>query len=94
VRKLKSKTQKEIDAEIAALRELKPKIRRFSAFGNDHWKSIELQIAVLEQDMDNDDISGIIDPDENSIAYDTIQWREGRDVDYAPAETWKDLIRS
>jgi hypothetical protein len=83
------KTQKQIDAEIAALREIKPRVPRYTGFGDDNWKKIDVQIAVLERDMDEDDISGIVDADENSIAYETIQWRDGNPVDEEPTASWK-----
>jgi len=87
----KSKTQKQIDAEIAALKDVRTRVRRFSAFGTDHWRQIDLQVRVLEQHLDEDDLAAITDPDENSIAYDTIQWRDGEPVDEAPAAGWESL---
>src|SRR5208337_2424334 len=89
--KLKPKTEKEVNAEIAKLLEIKPKVRRFSMFGNDHWKQIDIQLRVLREEIDDDDISGIADPDDNSAAYETLQWMEGRDVDASPADQWEGL---
>jgi len=85
----KPKTQKQIDVEIATLKNIKPKVRRFTAFGDDNWAKIDIQINVLENDLDEDDISQYTDPDENSEAYNTIQWRNGEFVDESPSDGWK-----
>jgi len=94
---MKAKTQKEIKREIAALLALKdnPKFRRYSAFGDDHFRSIDIQVAVLENDWDEDEVnSRYPDADSNSIAYDTFRWRQGMEVDEEPAEGWKALVRT
>ena len=92
MKKLVPKTQDEVEKEVAALKDLKCKIRRFSAFGDDHWKSIDVQIEVLEDNLDEDDIDQFDDPDLNSIAYETMSWAMGEEVDESPAEGWKSLL--
>ena len=99
------KTQEEIDAEVKALKEMQPKVRRYSIFNEDNWAKMDIAIRVLEEDMDQEGIQEFLDrelkdeaitedqvPDLDSIGYDTIQWREGYEVDYAPAEGWKSLV--
>jgi hypothetical protein len=89
--KPKSKTEKEIQAEIALLKDIKPFVRHFSGFGGDNHKLLEIQIRVLEEDFDDNDVNHIYeDVDENSIAYETVQWRDGTDEDIeSPIEGWK-----
>lgn len=53
---MKKPTNKEIAAEAKKLDEMKPKVRRFSMFGDDNWAAIEAQIRVLEEDLDEDEI--------------------------------------
>ena len=89
--KVKPKTEKEVNTEIAKLLEIRPKVRRFSVFGADHWKQIDLQLRVLRKEMHESDINNIMDPDENSVAYETLQWMEGRDVDASPVGQWEGL---
>lgn len=87
------KTDEEIDAEIATLREMKPRVRHFTAFGDDNWKAIELQIFVLEERMDTDQAGDEYDDaDEYSHATEAIQWMEG-EIETAPSEGWKELVR-
>lgn len=70
-------TAKQIQAEIEALTEIKPKVRRLTFFGDDNHKAIDAQIKVLEKDLDEDAI------------YD--RWDDGRLLDYAQsARAWLD----
>jgi len=91
VKKLKPKTEKEVNTEITKLLKIRPKVRRFSFFGTDHWKQIDLQLRVLREEIDEDDINEIEDPDDNNTAYDALQWMEGHDVDASPANQWEGL---
>ena len=50
------KTNEQIDAEIAALNEMKPSVRHRSAFGDDNHEAIEAQLSVLRERMDTDEI--------------------------------------
>jgi hypothetical protein len=50
------KSIKSIDAEIAALTALLPKVRQKNVFGEDHRHAIEAQLAVLRRRMLMDDI--------------------------------------
>jgi hypothetical protein len=94
--KIKEKTEREVKKEIAALKGLfdNPKFRRYSGFGDDHFRSIRVQIAVLESDWDEQDIGErYSDPDQNSLAYETLQWKLGHEVDESPMGGWLNLIR-
>lgn len=46
------KTNQAIDAEVEALKKIKPNIRRHSVFGDDHHAAIDVVIAVLQGRMD------------------------------------------
>ena len=50
------KTQEQIKTEIEALKTVRPNVRSRSMFGDDNLGSIDAQIQVLEDDMDDDDI--------------------------------------
>jgi hypothetical protein len=91
----KLRTEKEIKAEIAALLAIKenPKFRRYSGFGDDHFKAIDIQVSVLERGYDQDDVDERYEnSDQHSIASDTVRWREGEEVDEGPVEGWQVLI--
>lgn len=100
----KKPTDKQIAAEIAALKKMKPNVRRLSAFGDDHHAAIDAQIRVLEQKLTNNQIydyfdavgDSDIDHDEGrsenvlSAATDAAQWRDG-DTKEKPSMSWKEL---
>jgi hypothetical protein len=46
----------EIEKEIAKLEEIKPKIKHYSFFGDDHWASIDAQVQVLTEQMTDTDV--------------------------------------
>ena len=94
---------KEIKAEIAALKKLKPKIRQYSAFGGDNHACVDAQIEVLESDMNADDIynradEGIAAEEElwNDNVRDSaevaLKWKLGESF-VAPSVDWEPLIR-
>jgi hypothetical protein len=100
----KERTVLEVKEEIAALKELKPRIRRYSGFGTDHYPQIDAQIVVLEENLDEDEIDSRYcsdDEDEDlgqdefgeirMIAIDALEWRDGRKAE-APSEEWKPLV--
>jgi len=93
---LRSKAERE--AEVKALRELLPKIRRYSAFGDNHRAAISAQIQVIEGNMSNDEIFDMEESGEwasnvREAASDALDWLEGRDLEEGPnpAKTWESL---
>lgn len=52
----KRKTEDQINAEIAALVALKPKVRKRTAFGDDNHAAIDAQLAVLRERMSSDEV--------------------------------------
>jgi hypothetical protein len=90
---------KEIELEITTLKEMKPKVRRSSAFGDDHHAAIDAQIDVLQNNHSEDWIWGQADEPADSgyvdnvrdSALDAARWRSG-DEDTKPSEGWKELV--
>lgn len=50
------KTKEEIDKQITALKEIRPKVRPHSAFGDDNLAALDAQVDVLENSLDSADI--------------------------------------
>lgn len=53
---MKERTQEEIEQQIDRLKEIRPKVRPYTAFGDDNLAKLDAQVKVLEEDMDSDDI--------------------------------------
>jgi hypothetical protein len=87
------KTEAQIDAEIAVLSKMKPTVRHYSMFGDDHWQHIDVQIEVLEERMDEDEIADRYDDaDDNAAAYEAVKWMKGEEEE-GLAESWKPLVK-
>ena len=87
-----------VTEQIAALREIKPKVRERSAFGDNHHDSIDAQIEVLEKNLTErmiddrsvfEDEDSYDDEDEDrwktnvrESAYDARHWLDGVYEDY------------
>lgn len=83
----------EIKKEIETLKEMKPKVRQYSAFGDDHHESIDAQIDVLENLLDGDEIYDRYENGPESVLDNAIQAREWlNDHNEAPSVGWKDLL--
>jgi len=98
------RSQEEINAEIAKLKEMKPTVRHFTAFHDDNHEAIDAQIRVLEKGMTEDEIYDHWDRAEadehaRSAALDAQQWRDGEerpdveDQDATPSSGWEELIQ-
>ena len=94
---MKKQTDKLVNAEIAKLKKMKPKIRRYTAFGDDNWEKVDAEIRVLEKRMDQDDVDehwdGENDRDRelHSSACDAVEWLEGGSV-ASPSSEWESLV--
>lgn len=91
------RTEKEIQDEITALRELKPRVPYESMFGDNNHNAIEAQIETLESDLVEDDIYEKLENEEwlqneESAALDARQWMDG-DSEDKPSESWKPLAK-
>ncbi len=100
--KTKPKTDKQVVAEIAALRKIKPKVRIRSMFGDNHHHAIEAQIYVLENKLPEAKVISRYEPDESieegeqernvfEAAMDAVAWRDGERED-GLVDEWKELV--
>lgn len=95
--KHKTPTGKDIKAEIAKLKDLKPKVRHFTAFDEDNRAAIGVQIDCLEESWDEDDLrqrhqDEDINDFEADNARDVLNWLEGEAE--APSKDWADLVEN
>lgn len=90
------RTKEEIDAEVAKLREMKPKVRSRTAFGDSNWEAIDAQIEVLEGRRDEtwiwDEFPDGIEDNRFDAAQDALRWREGQS-DEPPSKGWDPLTK-
>lgn len=88
-----SKTQAEIDKQIEALKAIRPKVKPYSAFGDNNLDKLDAQLKVLEEDMDSDEVwdewpEEEADSEVRMSADDAVSWRDGEsDIDDL-AEDW------
>lgn len=95
----------ELVAEIAALQELRPKIRPRSMFGDDHLAAIDAQIEVLSEQMSGEKIydryyvederkTDVPTPESENILHNAMiarQWLDG-DEPETPSSGWEALV--
>ena len=87
-------------AEIKALEDIKPKVRKMSGFGDDNHSKIDAEIAVLKEDLDEDaiydrwpaDDEGGDNPAELDSALGARRWMDGEE-DTGLAESWEPVTR-
>ena len=86
------KTQKEIDAQIAALNEVRPRVKPYSFFGDDNLAKLDAQVRVLEEDLDEDDVGEEWPEDDEmdirTAADDAVTWRDGESDIENLADDW------
>lgn len=92
------KSDEEIAAEIAALTAMKPTVRQFSVFQDDHHAAIDAQIDVLTQRMDMDALETEFGDSADNIreeAIDAHDWLHGLQSNdmLKPSENWLSLVR-
>lgn len=86
-------TDEQIKAEIAALREIKPRVRQQSTFGDNHHDAIDAQIEVLENRWDDSETEENY-PDEGSVrdaALEACNWLQGGGASDSLVGDWKSL---
>ena len=86
-------TPEQIKKEIETLTEMKPKVKRFSAFGHDHYAAIDAQVDVLKNDLSTEDIDGQYEGDVQSQAHDARAWLEGEYALDTLSEDWEGLAQ-
>ena len=98
------KTEEQVKAEAELLSSMKTRIRRYSFFGDDNWAKIDVQIAVLESSLDEDELNDYVDNQQeeldltddqkyelSSVGFEAIEWRDGT-LDEPPSDGWKSLL--
>jgi len=97
------RTPKEISAQIATLKKIKPLVPAKSVVGDDNHGAIEAQIEVLKTNMSEDDIftradDGITPSHKlwtdyvRDIAMDARQWLDGNSFS-PPSTDWEPIIK-
>ena len=87
------KSKEEIQNEIRALKEIRPKVRPTSMLGDDNLAALDAQVDVLENKLDDNDIYDKYDHVDSSEyvlenALDARSWRDGAsDIEHL-AEDW------
>ena len=93
------RTDKEIQEEIKKLTELKSKVRRYTAFGDDNHVAIGTQIDVLVDRLSEDEIYRIAEEDgwsqrERDSALEAAVWLSGEQEQLADdPEGWLSIVR-
>ena len=102
----KRKSEAEIKAEIGRLKDVKPGVPEHSMFGDSNHDKIEATIAVLKEDLDNDQIfdrfekldeEGVAEENQVELdaALDAMYWRDGGGGDgEPPSKGWEDLAEA
>lgn len=92
-------TEEQIQETIRQLKEIKPKIKRYSFFGDDNRATMQAQIEVLEERLDDDDIYERWSEDDQgdirASAQSALQWMENGETEDGETdlvEGWKGLI--
>lgn len=89
------KTDQEIDAEIERLEEMKPRVRRTSAFGDNHHDAIDAQVEVLTAKMDENTVYVQYSDEDTEgnvfeAALDATAWLHKNGT--LPSTGWEDLV--
>ena len=88
------RTGKEIAAEIAKLKKMKPNVRKTNMFGDNHHDAIDTQVDVLERKLTPvrcwDEFVGDSD-NVQSAANEAAEWLAGS-TDDLPSDGWKELL--
>lgn len=93
------RSKDKIKAEVAKLREIKPKVIRKSRFGYDNWKALEAQVVVLGESLNEKQIWSIWPsnkPDGYELlsALEALEWMNGESEIDSLAQGWKSLLTS
>jgi len=92
-------TRSQTEAEIAALVEIKPRVRHYSAFGDNHHDAIDAQVSVLEGNTSESEIFDSYDPGDSDQGRNVLDealnaraWLDGEYQDYPRlVDQWKEL---
>ncbi|MGE0333193.1 MAG: hypothetical protein AB7P37_21140 [Ramlibacter sp.] len=87
-------TDQQVADEIAKLREIKPRVRRYTAFGDDNHALIDAQIDVLECRFSNDDVHNMYPIGTMLLdnAIDAVDFLEGNGESLCDKDGWGGLV--
>jgi hypothetical protein len=92
---MKRPNGEQIQAEIDWLKANKSKVRKHSAFEDNHHDSIDGQIRALEGRFDEDDMQREFSDEPSNVqesVRDAILWMEGEE-EVSPSLNWKPLVQ-
>ena len=87
-------TSEAVKAEIEALKQIKPKVRPESFFGDNHHDAIDAQVKVLTEDMSEEDAESEFEYEPDNVrnaAMEAYDWLEGS-LPEAPSAGWQELV--
>ncbi len=86
-------TREQVLLEVKKLKEMKPKVRRYSAFGDDNHAAIEVEIRTLEKGLIEDNVYDAYSMSDSLLdsGLAAIHWRDGHEKD-SPSENWSELV--
>lgn len=93
---MKAPTEAQIKAEAIKLTKMRPKVRHFTAFGDNNRDAIEAQIAVLDGNLTIDEIEdkkeeGDWSENQRESATYARYWMDGDEPD-SPSSGWAPLV--
>ena len=93
------RTQEEIEAEVQKLRDLKPRVRPTTIFGDSNTAAIQAQITALEERWPESLAYATYEdgetwelPREGELVIDAIHWANSDDGIDAPSLGWQPLV--
>jgi len=89
---MKRPTDKQIVAQIAALRKVKPGVREHNAFGDNHYHAIEAQLDVLEGKITLEEVEEAFDWAKENVRDAAVQaacWLNGSGNCRSLAADWR-----
>ena len=98
---MQAPTDKQINAEIKKLTDVKPRVPHYTMFGDDNWEKLEAQVKVMEERMEEDAVLAYFEDKEHpdntadmvSNVLEAVRWLEG-ETKTAPSEGWVELADS
>ncbi len=86
-------TQEQVKTEIETLEDMKPKVKRFTAFGDDNHAAIDAQIDVLKNGLNAGDITGQYEGEIFLHANEACTWLKGEYNCDTLSEEWEGFVQ-
>lgn len=88
-------TTAQIAEEISTLQSMRPNVRHYSVFEDDHHAAIDAQIHTLINEYDEDDVFEEFAGDASNVvdsAIEAVRWLNGESESGKPSDGWKELL--